>query len=59
MNILYLNGEIFDTSQIISTNIENSCVRITFKNGDEISLRWRDEAERGDILKTLAAGPAA
>ncbi|HEV8542566.1 MAG TPA: hypothetical protein VGR78_09255 [Verrucomicrobiae bacterium] len=53
MRILHLNGEIFDLDQVISQKVESNCVRLTFRNGDEIPLRWRDDRERGDILRAV------
>ena len=58
MNVLHLNGQIFDLDQVISKVIEGACVRLTFRNGDEIPLHWRDDVERRDILRTVEGTPA-
>jgi hypothetical protein len=58
MNVLHLNGQIFDVDQIVSKIIETACVRLTFRNGDEIPLHWRDEGERKDILRSVETAPA-
>ena len=55
MNILHLNGDIFDLDQVISKQIDTDCIRLTFRNGDQIPIHWRDERERAEILETLAA----
>jgi hypothetical protein len=55
MNVLHLNGEIFDLEQVISKIVEPACVRLTFRNGDQIALRWRDDVERRDILRAVEA----
>ena len=53
MNILYLNGEIFDLEQVISKVVKPTSVCLTFRNGDEIPLHWRDDHERNDILRAV------
>ena len=53
MNVIHLNGDIFDLDQIVSRQLEATCVRLTFKNGDEIPVRWRDERERSEILQSI------
>jgi hypothetical protein len=57
MNILHLNGQIFDLDQVVSKVIEGACVRLTFRNGDVIPLNWRDEVERKDILRSVEHAP--
>ncbi len=54
MKILYLNGNIFDLDQVVATQVESDCVRLTFRNGDQIPVYWRDETERRDILASVA-----
>jgi hypothetical protein len=54
MNILHLNGDVFDLDQVISKQIDPDCVRLTFRNGDQIPLHWRDERERAEILESVA-----
>ncbi len=53
MNIFHLNGDIFDLDQVIASQIESDCLRLTFRNGDQIPVRWRDERERAQILQSL------
>jgi hypothetical protein len=53
MKIFHLHGEIFDLDQVVSKVVENGCVRLTFRNGDQIPLHWRDDTERNDILRTV------
>jgi hypothetical protein len=57
MKVFHLNGDIFDLDQVISTQIESDCVRLTFRNGDQIPVRWRDERERAEILRTMELVP--
>jgi hypothetical protein len=54
MNILHLNGDVFDLDQVISKQVDTDCVRLTFRNGDQIPLHWRDERERVEILESVA-----
>ena len=53
MKVLHLNGDIFDLDQVVSKQIDTDCVRLTFWNGDQIPLHWRDERERVDILQSV------
>ena len=53
MNVLHLNGDIFDLDQVVSKQIDTDCVRLTFWNGDQIPLHWRDERVRVDILQSV------
>ena len=53
MRVVTLSGHTFDLDQISSTRLENLAVVLTFRNTDQIQLRWRDRSERRDILKTL------
>jgi len=53
MNIFHLNGDIFDLDQVIATKVEPDCLRLTFRNGDEIPVRWRDDRERVQVIETL------
>jgi len=57
MNIFNLNGEVFDLDQVISKELETKCVRLTFRNGDQLPLHWRDEQERSAILQTIGIVP--
>ena len=59
MKVFHLNGDIFDMDQVISKQVENDCVRLTFRNGDQIPVRWRDERERAEILHTMELEPRA
>jgi hypothetical protein len=58
MNILHMNGQVFDLNEVVSKVVEGACVRLTFRNGDVIPLRWRDEVEKRNILETLQMAPA-
>jgi hypothetical protein len=53
MNIFHLNGDIFDLDQVVATKIEPDCLRLTFRNGDQIPVRWRDDRERLQVIETL------
>jgi hypothetical protein len=53
MNVFHLNGDIFDLDQVVATKIEPDCLRLTFKNGDQIPVRWRDDRERVQVIETL------
>ena len=53
MKVLNLNGDIFDLDQVVSKQIDTDCVRLTFRNGDQIPLHWRDERERAEILQSV------
>ena len=55
MKVFHLNGDIFDLDQVTSTQLESDCVLLTFRNGDQIPVRWRDERERTEILETIDA----
>jgi hypothetical protein len=59
MNVLHLNGDIFDLDQVVSKELETTCVRLTFRNGDQIPLHWRDAQERSAILQSIGIVPAA
>ena len=54
MNILHLNGDVFDLDQVISKQVDADCIRLTFRNGDQIPIQWRDERERSEILESIA-----
>jgi hypothetical protein len=56
MNVLHLNGDIFDMDQVVSVLLESTCVRLTFRNGDEIPVRWRDETERLEMVTRFGVG---
>lgn len=58
MNILHMNGQVFDLNEVVAKVVEAACVRLTFRNGDVIPLRWRDEVEKRDILQTLQIATA-
>ena len=58
MNVFHLNGDIFDLDQVVATQVEADCLRLTFRNGAEIPVRWRDERERTQILETLQSALA-
>ena len=46
-------GHTIDLDQIISTRLESDGVVLTFRNADQIQLRWRDVAERTSLLAAL------
>jgi len=46
-------GHTFDLDQIISARLEQDGVVLTFRNADQIQLRWRDVAERTSLLAAL------
>jgi hypothetical protein len=56
MNILSLDGQILDLDEVRASLVEASCIRLTFRNGDTVVLHWRDERERGDVLRAVATG---
>jgi len=58
MNILHLNGDIFDLDEVISKQVDTDCIRLTFRNGDQIPIHWRDERERSEILESVAVEAA-
>ena len=58
MNILCIGGQILDFDQIASTLIKPGCVCLTFQNGDELPLSWRDESEKREILQSLGVQAA-
>ena len=53
MNVVHFNGDVFDLDQVVASKIEPDCLRLTFRNGDQIPVHWRDEQERVQILETL------
>ncbi len=53
MKLFHLNGDIFDLDQVIAKDVEADCVRITFRNGDQIPIHWRDPQERLEVLRTI------
>ena len=53
MRVVTLSWHTFDLDQISSTQLESAGVVITFRNADQIQLKWRDNSERRDILKAL------
>ncbi len=53
MNLRNVNGDVFDLDQIASTDIQVDCVRLHFRNGDEISFQWRDALERQEVFSAL------
>ena len=53
MRVVALSGHTFDLDQISSTRLEAAEVVITFRNADQIHLRWRDTSERRQILTAL------
>jgi hypothetical protein len=59
MNIFHLNGDVFDLDQVVAKELETNCIRLTFRNGDQIPLHWRDLDERAAILNTIGFIPAA
>ena len=59
MNIISLNGHVFDLDELASTELRPGSVFLSFKNGDSIDLAWRDESERKTICRSLNLTPAA
>jgi hypothetical protein len=55
MNILSMGGHILDLDEVRTSSVEASCIRLTFRNEDIVVLHWRDEKERGDVLRAVAA----
>lgn len=53
MRIVSMYGHTFDLDQIVSTQMERDAIVLTFKNADQIQLRWRDLAERTAVLAAL------
>jgi hypothetical protein len=53
MNIISLNGHVFDLDELASTELRATSVFLTFKNGDSIDLAWRDNSERNTIFRSL------
>ena len=53
MNIISLNGHVFDLDQLVSTELRPSSVLLTFKNHDTIELTWRDPSEQAAIQSAL------
>ena len=53
MNIISLNGHIFDLDELASTEQRTASVLLTFKNGDCIDLLWRDNSEKSTIFQAL------
>ena len=56
MNILSMGGQILDLDEVRTSSVEAACIRLTFRNGDTVVLHWRDERERGDVLRAVATG---
>ena len=54
MNVIHLNGNIFDLEQVVSQDIQVNCVRLQFRNGDEMAVYWRDDQERREVLSVIA-----
>jgi hypothetical protein len=54
MKVLHLQGDVFDLDQVVSKQIDTDCVRLTFRNGDQIPIHWRDSQERAEILQSVA-----
>lgn len=55
MNILSMDGQIVDLDEVRTSSVEATCIRLTFRNGDTVVLHWRDEVERGDVLRAVGA----
>lgn len=53
MNIVSLNGHVFDVDEVIAKERQSSGVAVTFRNGDRILLAWRDHHEREEICRAL------
>lgn len=57
MNVLFIGGNVLDADEISSATEQTGFVQLVFKNGDQISLPWRDDNERRDILRSLPSAP--
>ena len=53
MRVVSMYGHTIDLDQIISTRLERDAVVLTFRNADQIQLKWRDIAERTSLLAAL------
>ena len=53
MRVVSLQGYVFDVDQVASTRVEIASVVLTFRNGTQINLGWRDDLERTSVLKAL------
>jgi hypothetical protein len=59
MNVIHLNGDVFDLDQVVSQDVRVDCVRLRFRNGDEIPVYWRDDRERGEVLRAVSEKPTS
>jgi hypothetical protein len=53
MRVVSMNGHIFDLDEVTSIDQRASSVYLTFKNGDNVDLAWRDASERVAICNAL------
>ena len=53
MRVVSLQGYVFDVDQVASTRVEIANVVLTFRNGAQMSLGWRDDSERSAVLEAL------
>ena len=58
MRIVSLNGNTFDLDEVRGHRLDPNQVNLTFRNGDEIALRWRDDGEKSEILSAIGMVPA-
>jgi hypothetical protein len=56
MNILSMDGQILDLDEVRTSSVEATCIRLNFRNEDSAIPHWRDERERGDVLRAVASG---
>ena len=53
MNVISINGHVFDSDEVLTKERRAASVLVRFRNGDTIDLRWRDEDERAEICRAL------
>ena len=53
MNVVSLNGHVFDVDEVISKERLTAGIAVTFRNGDKINLAWRDYYEKAEICRVL------
>ncbi len=53
MRVVSLQGNAFDLDQVASTRIDAANIVLTFRNGSQIDLHWRDGSERTAVFTML------
>ncbi len=53
MKVMTLQGNTFDLEELASTRINSPNVILTFRNGTQITLCWRDRSEQIAVFKAL------